>query len=325
MAEKKKELIGTTLTKTIKPTKSKYGLGGLVVGAPNTIKAGEKGTIIDECDDDDGFYLIEWDNDALPDSRVEKKNLRLQTSVSKTYVWKFVEDHVSNNQPTEYIRHGLIGFSASGFHAMFGTADYDHPFAKLVEQIWPGNWRDQLKKLNQYIQREEKFREVTDDEWWVFWGIIAFAAGTGVGGDEKLFVKREKDEDKDKKKNPFSEIPTIDLSGRMKQYRFKQIKQVITKAFVGNDESDPWNPIDALIDGFNNARAQEIASSFCKVHDESMSSWRPRTTKLGGLPFLSFVLRKPKPLGTEFKVTADTETGESNELSIRTVLHFAHK
>jgi hypothetical protein len=96
----------------------------------------------------------------------------------------------------------------------------------------------------------------------------------------------------------------------MKKYRFKQIKQVIPKAFVGNDESDPWNPINALIDGFNSARAQEIASSFCKVHDESMSAWKARTTKLGGLPFLSFVLRKPKPLGTEFKVTADTETGK---------------
>jgi hypothetical protein len=96
----------------------------------------------------------------------------------------------------------------------------------------------------------------------------------------------------------------------MKKYRFKQIKQLMPKAFVGNDESDPWNPIKALIDGFNNARAQNIAASYCKVHDESMSSWKTRTTKLGGLPFLSFILRKPKPLGTEFKVNADTETGK---------------
>jgi hypothetical protein len=300
MAEKKKELMGTTVTKTVKPTKSKYAIGGLVEGAPNTIKAGEKGTIIEECEDN--IYLIEWDNDALPDSRVEKKNLQLQSGDSKTYVWKFVEDHVSENPPTEYNRHGVIGFSASGFHAEFGDDNYDHPFAKLVEQLWPGNWRDQISNLNKHIQLEEKsVKTVTDDEWWTYWGIIAFAAGAGVGGEEKLF---------DKKQKLFPELPKIDLSDHMKKYRFKQIKQVIPKAFVGNDESDPWNPINALIDGFNSARAQEIASSFCKVHDESMSAWKARTTKLGGLPFLSFVLRKPKPLGTEFKVTADTETGK---------------
>ena len=40
-----------------------------------------------------------------------------------------------------------------------------------------------------------------------------------------------------------------------------------------------------------------------------MSSWRPRTTKLGGLPHLSHVPRKPEPLGSEFKCTADPVTG----------------
>jgi hypothetical protein len=299
MKEKKKELIGTKVIKTVKPT-NKYSTGGLVVGAPNTIKAGEKGTIIDESDDD--IFLVEWDNDALPDSRVEKKHLRLQKGVVTTYVWEFVEDHVADNPPTEYQRHGVIGFSAKGFHADVGDADYDHPFAKLVEELWPGNWRDQLSNLNKHIRTEHSsIKQVTDDEWWTFYGIMAFAAGAGVGGEEKLW---------DKKQKLFPELPKIDLSDRMKKYRFKQIKQLMPKAFVGNDESDPWNPIKALIDGFNNARAQNIAASYCKVHDESMSSWKTRTTKLGGLPFLSFILRKPKPLGTEFKVNADTETGK---------------
>jgi hypothetical protein len=35
--------------------------------------------------------------------------------------------------------------------------------------------------------------------------------------------------------------------------------------------------------------------------DESMSSFRPQTSKTGNLPNLSYILRKPKPLGTEFK------------------------
>jgi hypothetical protein len=39
------------------------------------------------------------------------------------------------------------------------------------------------------------------------------------------------------------------------------------------------------------------------VLDESMSSFRPCTTKLGGLPNISFILRKPEPIGTKFKTS----------------------
>ena len=35
--------------------------------------------------------------------------------------------------------------------------------------------------------------------------------------------------------------------------------------------------------------------------DESMSGWRPKTSKLGGLPNISFEARKPIPLGGMFK------------------------
>jgi hypothetical protein len=35
--------------------------------------------------------------------------------------------------------------------------------------------------------------------------------------------------------------------------------------------------------------------------DESMSGWRPKSTKLGGFPNITYKPRKPKPLGTMFK------------------------
>ena len=306
MNEKKKELMGTTITKTTKPT-NKYAPGGLVEGAPKTIKEGKKGTIIDE--PNDGFYLIEWDDADLPDCVVEKKHLRLQKGLSETYVWKFVENHFADNPPTEYKKHGLINFSSKGFDkdVINNTKSdmYDHPFAKLVDQLWPGDWRDQLSKLNKHIQTECKgVKQVGTDEWWNFWGIMIFAAGAGVGGEDKLWDK------KDGLFEGFNRPNRIDLSDIMLLYRFKQIKKLIPKAFVGKDQEDPWNPIMAMIDGFNNSRAQDIAASFAKVFDESMSAWKTRTTQLGGLPFLSFILRKPKPLGTEGKVAADTETGK---------------
>ena len=39
-----------------------------------------------------------------------------------------------------------------------------------------------------------------------------------------------------------------------------------------------------------------------------MSASRPQTMKTGNLPHLSSIMRKPEPLGTEFKVCADTVT-----------------
>ena len=40
-----------------------------------------------------------------------------------------------------------------------------------------------------------------------------------------------------------------------------------------------------------------------------MSAFKPQTRPLGNLPNLSHIMRKPEPLGTEFKVVADATTG----------------
>ena len=37
-----------------------------------------------------------------------------------------------------------------------------------------------------------------------------------------------------------------------------------------------------------------------------MSAIVPRTTPTGGLPTISYIMRKPEPLGTEFKVPNNT-------------------
>ena len=54
-----------------------------------------------------------------------------------------------------------------------------------------------------------------------------------------------------------------------------------------------------------------------KIFDESMSAWRPQTTSKGGLPHLSFVDRKPEPLGTKFKNVACAITGIMLALEIQ--------
>ena len=39
------------------------------------------------------------------------------------------------------------------------------------------------------------------------------------------------------------------------------------------------------------------------MFEESTSTIVPRTTPTGGLPTISYIMRKPEPLGTEFKVS----------------------
>ena len=59
------------------------------------------------------------------------------------------------------------------------------------------------------------------------------------------------------------------------------------------------------VDAFNSWRKKVIPPSPILVLDESMLPWKPRSTKTGGLPHLSYIPRKPNPFGTEFKVVAD--------------------
>ena len=54
---------------------------------------------------------------------------------------------------------------------------------------------------------------------------------------------------------------------------------------------------------------QEYCSQFLKVGDESMSAIRFRTTAKGNLLHLSYIFRKPDPLGTKFKTVACSVTG----------------
>ena len=71
---------------------------------------------------------------------------------------------------------------------------------------------------------------------------------------------------------------------------------------------DEWLREKILFDGFNTA-CKNIAASFLKVGDESMSAIRFRTTAKGNLPHLSYIFRKTEPLGTEFKTVACSVTG----------------
>ena len=69
-------------------------------------------------------------------------------------------------------------------------------------------------------------------------------------------------------------------------------------------ERNKWWKVAYLVDGFNTNRKSTVAASRIKTLDESMSAFCPQTRKTGNLPNISFILRKPEPLGTELKTVA---------------------
>jgi hypothetical protein len=62
-------------------------------------------------------------------------------------------------------------------------------------------------------------------------------------------------------------------------------------------DTDPWFKFSGAIEEFNDIRRNELCCSLWISVDETMSAWRPRKTATGGLPNISFIVRKPELLG----------------------------
>ena len=76
-------------------------------------------------------------------------------------------------------------------------------------------------------------------------------------------------------------------------------------------ENVPWESFVPLVQEFNGKRTDLIKSTYL-VLDELKSAWRPKMTKTGGLPNITYEPRKPKSLGTMFKNGVEAVTGCSH-------------
>jgi len=160
--------------------------------------------------------------------------------------------------------------------------------------------------MNQNIVRishqpgKRTVKVVSEKELWVFKAILFGAVSYGGGGKRLWDTGSEAT-------HGIGGAPNFFAKYGMKLYRFQQIKEYFPWYFTHpsvTEANDPWFMISSFVNAFNKNRQRTVAASRRKTPDELMSSWKPRTTKLGGLPNISFILRKPKPLGTEFKAMA---------------------
>ena len=90
------------------------------------------------------------------------------------------------------------------------------------------------------------------------------------------------------------------------------------------DENDAWRYCRAPVEAFNKRRLTLFIPSWLLVGDESMCAWTGAEGVDAGvganfkpIPWLSYVERKPEPLGAEIKVMADGNVGAFLNLEIQ--------
>ena len=179
------------------------------------------------------------------------------------------------------------------------------------------NWKERLTKMNQAIEKaKQKTRQFTKQEFLVGLGLIIGAAEFAQNGKE-LFQKSGVLEPENENWNTLTTHPHFEK--HMSLSRFKEFRKFLPSMYVDETkiETDPWYQFSGAVDEFNMIRRKRVVASSWISADESMSAWKPRTTDKGGLPNISFIVRKPKPLGTEFKSTACPITGVLRCLEIQ--------
>jgi hypothetical protein len=193
-----------------------------------------------------------------------------------------------------------------GMHAFdFEDCPSDELFeCMFLELLWT-DIDSQLSLLNAGIlyhnnalpSCRQKIKIFTKRELILGYALFIAAAGFNEKGPH-LFTS---DQDND------SFYPPLGFDKHMKYHRFKFWKQLIVQ--VNEDsarkrDDDPWWRFASAVEGFNKVYRENITTSLLDILDEAMSAFRPRSTATSKLPNISVILRKPEPLGSEFKCIA---------------------
>ena len=230
-----------------------------------------------------------------------------ENSNGQSFEWQMIKDHEPETRHEDNFNIGVAGFNLAAF------SKRDFPILDLFLHLFPVEIDRQLKVMNAKIDFYKNkgilginFNLVSMREIYSFFAIL-FAAHACGGGGERLWDVTSDDEQ-----------PAPDFGSKycMTMSRFQDIKRVFPFFFTNpliTEKDDKWYMIQWFVDQFNANRKLTFCASHEIIVDETMSAWEPRTINCGNgaedldmpaLPHLSFIHRKPEPLGTEFKVAA---------------------
>ena len=102
--------------------------------------------------------------------------------------------------------------------------------------------------------------------------------------------------------------------------RFTRILRYLSRGPDGTEtlkNADPWAEVRWLVDGFNDCRRSQFKCGWVVTPDESMIQWTGASGPPTGMPHMSYVPRKPVPLGCEVKCVADGTSGVMMFLEIQ--------
>jgi hypothetical protein len=95
--------------------------------------------------------------------------------------------------------------------------------------------------------------------------------------------------------------------------RFTRIMRYLARGPDGTEtlkQGDPWAELRWMVDRFNATRKAQFKCGWIVTPDESMIQWTGASGPPHGMPHLSYVPRKPVPLGCcEVKCVADGTSG----------------
>ena len=83
------------------------------------------------------------------------------------------------------------------------------------------------------------------------------------------------------------------------EYHFWHFREFLPLIFQDKTvkDTDQWWQFSDAVKEFSNNRQRLVKRAKIEAIDESMCAYHPRTTSTGGLPNISFIKRKPEPLG----------------------------
>jgi hypothetical protein len=96
-------------------------------------------------------WMVQFDGE--PDS--DRKTSSQVKTIIPPFIWKIQRETRPVNPPKEYEQIGLAGYNFDRFSdRSLKSEQYSYPFLDLLLRLWPGDWKQQLRNLNDWIDKE---------------------------------------------------------------------------------------------------------------------------------------------------------------------------
>jgi hypothetical protein len=282
-------------------------IGEIVSEDPD--QAEEEDLVENDSDDDDDnespdeHARARADANIILASKVGTVVSRRCATANKTAVWTVVE---STSLPFPLaVPRPSPSFGLVGGLPLLPSGEPD--LVSLWLALYPGDMSSHIATMNASgLRGNVRWVPITEHEYVRFWGLILGARQFSERG-KNLWSGTDE---------PLGLRSSPNYEQHMAAWRFSTIRRLLRDIFPVSS-TDPWSRFRPMIDAFNANRATRLHTDGDSTLDESMCAYQPRLDKLGGLPNVSYIKRKPKPLGTEFKTICDTETGVMKFMEIQ--------